>query len=99
MPPLEKDKKMLPFSDDELIEPVRASLAKNLHILERDGGGLELLGVKNGVVFVHLIGACQGCAASNITLKYALERQLKIDIHPEISLVNLNGGAAEFAKI
>ena len=57
------------------------------------------MGVKNGVVFVHLIGACQGCAASNTTLKYALEKQLKIDIHPEISLVNLVGGANEFARL
>ena len=90
---------MLPFDDDELVEPVRACLASRLHILEQDGGGLEFLGVRNGVVFVHLIGACKGCAASGLTLKYALERQLKIDIHPEITLVNLNGGAAEFEKI
>lgn len=90
---------MIPFDDDELVEPVRASLDKNLFVLERDGGGLEFLGVKNGVVYVHLTGACKGCAASGTTLKYALERQLKIDIHPEISLINLSGGADEFAKI
>ncbi|TQR61458.1 NifU family protein [Campylobacter troglodytis] len=90
---------MMPFSDEDLVEPVRSVLNKQLYILERDGGGLEFLGVKNGVVFVHLIGACQGCAASNTTLKYALEKQLKIDIHPEISLVNLVGGANEFARL
>ncbi|MDO4673698.1 NifU family protein [Campylobacter sp.] len=90
---------MLPFSDEELINPVKKSLDKNLHILEKDGGGLEFLGVKNGVVYVHLIGACKGCASSGTTLKYGLEKQLKIDIHPEISLVNLNGGADEFAKL
>lgn len=89
----------MPFSDEDLLEPAKASLDKNLYILEQDGGGLEFLGVKNGVVYVHLIGACKGCAASGTTLKYALERQLKIDIHPEISLVNLNGGADEFAKL
>lgn len=90
---------MLPFSDEELIKPVKKSLDKNLHILERDGGGLEFLGVKKGVVYVHLIGACKGCASSGTTLKYGLERQLKIDIHPEIALINLNGGADEFAKL
>lgn len=90
---------MMPFDDEELYEPVKASLAKNLHILEQDGGGLEFLGVKGGVAYVHLIGACQGCASSGATLKYALEKQLKIDIHPEMSLVNLNGGAEEFAQI
>ena len=90
---------MMPFSDEELYEPVQSVLGKQLYILEQDGGGLEFLGVKNGVVYVHLIGACKGCAASGTTLKYALERQLKIDIHPEISLVNLNGGADEFARL
>lgn len=90
---------MIPFSDEELIKPVKASLDKNLYILERDGGGLEFLGIKNGVVYVHLIGACKGCAASGTTLKYGLERQLKIDIHPELTLVNLDGGAQEFAKL
>ena len=89
----------MPFSDDELVEPVKASLGKKMYVLEQDGGGLEFLGVKNGVVYVHLIGACKGCAASGTTLKYALERQLKIDIHPEITLVNLNGGADEFARL
>lgn len=89
---------MIPFSDEELLEPVKASLAKNLHILEKDGGGLELLGIKKGVVYVHLTGACQGCASSGTTLKYGLERQLKFDIHPELSLVNLSG-KDEFAKL
>lgn len=89
----------MPFSDEELYEPVQSVLDKQLYILEQDGGGLEFLGVKNGVVYVHLIGACKGCAASGTTLKYALERQLKIDIHPELSLVNLNGGADEFARL
>ena len=90
---------MFPFSDEELIKPVKASLDKSMHILERDGGGLEFLGVKDGVVYVHLIGACKGCASSGTTLKYGLERQLKIDIHPDITIVNLQGGASEFAKL
>ncbi|WP_270977464.1 NifU family protein [Campylobacter helveticus] len=90
---------MMPFSDEELVVPVKKSLEKSLPILERDGGGLEFLGVKGGVVYVHLIGACKGCASSGITLKYSLERQLKIDIHPEISIVNLEGGVEEFARL
>ncbi len=90
---------MMIFSDEELVDPVKESLKKTLPILERDGGGLEFLGVKNGVVYVHLTGACKGCAASSNTLKYGIERQLKIDIHPEISIINLEGGADEFAKL
>lgn len=90
---------MMPFSDEELINPVKASLDKSMPMLERDGGGLEFLGIKKGIVYVHLLGACKTCPSSTTTLKYGLERQLKIDIHPEITLINLNGGAQEFAKL
>ncbi|AJC88557.1 NifU family protein [Campylobacter lari subsp. concheus] len=89
----------MPFSDEELVEPVKASLAKTMHILENDGGGLDFLGVKNGVVYVKLTGACHGCPSSGTTLKYGLEKQLKIDIHPDITIVNLAGGESEFAKL
>lgn len=87
------------FTDEELIAPVKASLAKKLHILENDGGGLEFLGIKDGVVYVKLVGACDGCAASSTTLKYALERQLRIDICDEIRIANLSGGKEEFEKL
>lgn len=84
--------KMIPFSDDELLEPVKSSLKVVMPMLQRDNGGLELLGIKNGVVYVRLVGACNGCAASGQTLKYGIERQLKLDIHPEISVVNIPVG-------
>lgn len=83
---------MIPFNDDELIEPVQKSLDLIRPMLQKDGGDLELLGIKNAVVYVRLKGACHGCSASAQTLKYGVERQLKIDIHPEISVVNIPMG-------
>lgn len=80
---------MIPFSDEELLEPVKQSLDTVKPMLERDGGGMDLLGIKNGVVYVRLTGHCHGCAASSQTLKYGVERQLKLDIHPELSVVNI----------
>jgi Fe-S cluster biogenesis protein NfuA len=41
------------------------------------GGSVELLGVHDGVVAVRLRGACQGCPASEVTLRHHLERQLR----------------------
>ena len=76
---------MIPFSDEELLKPVSASLQKVLPMLENDGGGMELLGIKNGKIYVRLTG----CAASTTTLKYGLERQLRMDIHPELEVVNI----------
>ena len=80
---------MIPFSDEELLKPVTASLQKVLPMLENDGGGMELLGIKNGKIYVRLTGHCHGCAASTTTLKYGIERQLRIDMHPELEVINV----------
>ncbi len=83
---------MLPFSDEELKPVVEKSLEKVAPILALDGGGLKLLDVKNGKVFIQLQGACVGCSASNQTVKYTIQRQLRIDIHPEINVINIAPG-------
>jgi Fe-S cluster biogenesis protein NfuA len=83
---------MIPFSDEELKPVVEKSLEKVRPMLALDGGDLRLLDVKNGKVFVQLQGACIGCPASGQTLKYGIERQLRIDIHPEIEVINIAVG-------
>lgn len=83
---------MIPFSDEELLPVVEKSLDKIKPMLALDGGGLTLLRILNGRIFVQLQGACQGCASSGQTLKYGIERQLRIDIHPEIEVINVAPG-------
>ncbi|MBE0495854.1 MAG: NifU family protein [Campylobacterales bacterium] len=83
---------MIPFSDEELLPVVEKSLEKVKPMLALDGGGMQLLAVKNGRVFVQLQGACNGCSSSGQTLKYGIERQLRIDIHPEIEVINIVPG-------
>ena len=83
---------MIPFSDEELLPAVEKSLEKVKPMLALDGGGMTLLAIKSGRVFVQLQGACIGCASSGQTLKYGIERQLRIDIHPEIEVINITPG-------
>lgn len=45
--------------------------------LHADGGDLELLGVEDGIVRVHLVGACRSCPAAMLTLKGAVEKTLR----------------------
>jgi Fe-S cluster biogenesis protein NfuA len=46
--------------------------------LKADGGDVELVDVsEDGVVKVRLVGACSGCAMSQMTLKMGIERFLK----------------------
>ncbi len=83
---------MIPFTDDELQEPVKNTIDKVRPSLALDGGDIKLLGIKKGVVYVQLGGACVGCSSSGTTLKYGVERQLRMDIHPELSVINLPVG-------
>jgi Fe-S cluster biogenesis protein NfuA len=71
-------------------EPVRAKVEEILNIirpsLQADGGDVELVDVKEGVVSLKLTGACAGCPMSTITLKNGIERTLKQEI-PDIKEV------------
>lgn len=82
----------IPFSDEDLKPAVNNTLNKIRPTLALDGGGIELVDIKNGVVYVQLQGGCVGCASSGQTLKYTVERQLQIDIHPELTVVNVPHG-------
>lgn len=45
--------------------------------IESHGGQVELLEVDDGAVHVRLSGACQGCAASALTLRRGVEQALR----------------------
>ena len=83
---------MIPFTDEELLVPVSDVIDKLRPSLALDGGDIDFLSVKNGVVYVQLKGACIGCASSGTTLKYGVERQLRMDIHPELTVINVPQG-------
>jgi len=89
---------MIPFSDEELKPVVEKSLEKVAPMLALDGGGMQLLDVRGGKVFVQLQGACNGCSASDQTIKYGIERQLRMDIHPEIEVINIAPGMEDMIE-
>ena len=67
-------------------EKVQAALDKIRPTLQADGGDVELIDVKEGIVTVRLQGACKGCPMSQMTLKNGIERVLKQEI-PEVKAV------------
>jgi len=67
-------------------EKVEAALAHIRPALQADGGDVELLDVKEGVVSVRLTGACGGCPMSMMTLRNGIERILKQEV-PEVKSV------------
>ena len=62
-------------------EQVEAALDKIRPALRMDGGDIELVDVsEDGKVQVKLQGACHGCPASAMTLKFHIERILKEEV-------------------
>ncbi len=58
---------------EEVLNNIRPSL-------QADGGDVELVDVKEGIVSLRLKGACAGCPMSAMTLKNGIERILKEEI-------------------
>ncbi|AKG52837.1 NifU-like domain protein [Dehalogenimonas sp. WBC-2] len=74
------------LKESHMQEKVQEVLDKVRPSLQADGGDVELIEVKDGVVKVKLKGACAGCPMSQMTLKNGIERILKREI-PEVKEV------------
>ncbi len=72
--------------DNGLKAKVEAALDKIRPALVADGGNVELVDVKDGVVKLKLVGHCAGCPMSQMTLRNGIERVLKQEI-PEVKQV------------
>lgn len=59
-----------------LDERVGQALEQVRPYLESHGGGVELVGVDEGVVRLRLEGSCSGCPSSTMTLKLAIEEAI-----------------------
>ena len=46
---------------EEKIEAIKEVIHKLRPYLQRDGGDLEFVDFKDGIVYVHMLGACAGC--------------------------------------
>lgn len=80
---------MFPFSNEDLKPVVLKTLDKIRPALVKDGGNIELVDIQAPKIMVKLQGACVGCSSSNTTLKHLVEKQLKIDIHPDCEVVDV----------
>lgn len=55
--------------------------------LQSHGGNAELLSIADGVVHLRMIGSCNGCPSSSITLKQAIEKAIMEAAPETISIV------------
>jgi len=61
-------------------EQVEAAINKVRPALQADGGDVELVDVKDGVVQVRLVGACNGCPMATMTLRDGIERVIMEEV-------------------
>ena len=63
--------------DGTLEERIGAALEELRPVLERDGGGIRLVALEDGVAVVELLGACSRCPMASTTLvEFVTERIL-----------------------
>jgi NifU-like protein len=56
-------------------------------VLKRDGGDIELVDLADGKVVVRMMGMCQGCTTSALTLKGLVEEKLRELVDPTLEVV------------
>jgi Fe-S cluster biogenesis protein NfuA len=75
----EKDEETVTLIKDLLETRVRPAVAG-------DGGDITFKGYKEGIVYLHMQGACSGCPSSTATLKHGIQNLLRHFV-PEVTEV------------
>lgn len=70
--------------DGRIVETIKELLETRVRpAVANDGGDITFRGFKEGVVYLHMRGACSGCPSSTATLKYGIQNLLRHFI-PEV---------------
>ncbi|MBR3707645.1 MAG: NifU family protein [Lentisphaeria bacterium] len=67
-------------------EQIRARLEELRGFLQADGGDMEIVSIEGKVVTLQLRGACGCCPHAQMTIKDGIERILREEIDPEITV-------------
>ncbi len=82
----EADEDVLP-EDQEIVDQIKELLDTRVRpAVAGDGGDIVFRGYRDGVVRLHMQGACSGCPSSRATLKHGVENMLRHYV-PEVQSV------------
>ena len=74
-------------ADQEIVEQIKELLDTRVRpAVAGDGGDIVFRGFRDGIVRLHLQGACSGCPSSRATLKHGVENMLRHYV-PEVVAV------------
>lgn len=74
---------MATTQDLNLFQKIEDAITQLRPFLEADGGDIRLLRIEDNIAKVKLLGACQSCNMSAMTLKAGVEEAVK-RVAPEI---------------
>ncbi|MFP4177233.1 MAG: NifU family protein [Acholeplasmataceae bacterium] len=72
---------------DETKEQVMELIERVRPYLQRDGGDIEVVNIEDGIVYVRMLGACNGCMILDVTLKQGIETMLLENVPGIIGVV------------
>jgi Fe-S cluster biogenesis protein NfuA len=71
--------------DEEIREKVQQLIDSAINpAISGHGGFVDLVDVKEGVVYLAMGGGCQGCGMADVTLRHGIEALLRDEV-PEIT--------------
>jgi Fe-S cluster biogenesis protein NfuA len=71
-------------------EDVKTYLNQIRPALQRDGGDIELVDVKDDKVYVRLMGHCRGCAYSQMTLRNGVQEYLRKQLNSDLEVIGVD---------
>lgn len=57
--------------------------------LKSHGGGVEVVSVEEGIVYVRMLGACDGCPLIDVTLRQGIEEMLLENVPGIIAVIEI----------
>lgn len=75
---------------EEIVSQILDILNRIRPYLNGEGGDLEFIKFEDGIVYVKMLGACQGCSMMDYTLKDGIEAILVENIPEVIEVRNVS---------
>ena len=81
---------LINMNEDQIEARIREIVDELKPFLLSDGGSLEFVSYKDGIVYVSLGGACADCDYLDITLKDGIEQMIMNEIEEVKEVKNIN---------
>ena len=76
--PAQADEENYDPADEDVVKTIKELIETRVRpAVAQDGGDITFSGFRDGIVYLHLRGACAGCPSSTATLRHGIENLLR----------------------